>query len=80
MLQAGALHLLEVSEQQMCIKYCSSSLFAISVAGLMLKCWPLHKLVDILVFTSNKATVLLATDLLYVPGRAQAVLPVTCNI
>ncbi len=33
--------LLEVTKQQMCMKYCSS----VSVAGLMVKCWPLCKLV-----------------------------------
>ncbi len=43
--------------------------FVLPVVGLILKCWPLYKLVGKLVCTSNKPTVLLPTNLLHVPDR-----------
>ncbi len=61
-------YLLEVTKQQICMKYCSSVLYyqllgSWSDVGYCVNLW----------FTSNKATALLPTNLLHVPDR-------TCNI
>ncbi len=73
-------YLLEVTKQQMCMKYCSSVLYYIPVAGLLLKCWSLYKLVVYFQHghcpTSNKSP---RQDSMS-PCRAHAVLSGTCNI
>ncbi len=78
------IHLLEVTKCQMCMTYC-----CLPVAGLMLICWPLYKIVGKLVITSNKPVFLLPTYIyiLHVPDRtalalaeAHGVLSGTCNI
>ncbi len=58
------IHLLEVTKQQICMKYCSSVLYyqlqgSWSDVGHCVNLW----------FTSNKATALLPTNLLHVPDR-----------
>ncbi len=75
------MYLLEVTKQQICVKYCSSGLYY--QLGLVLKYWSLYKLVVYFQQghypTSNKSVACPRPDRVS-PLRAHAVLSGTCNM